>query len=148
MSNTIQFQGTRDLQAHSQRPLDETLWRAWLGKNLLQERQRTAARMTAVKWVCIGLLVVSAVSSSYIFTPYVSAYQAVVRFAIGLGAIVVMFESLRARQYAFTALFAMVVLLFNPVLPTFAFAGNWGFLVAAVLPFLASLVWMKERIRT
>jgi hypothetical protein len=147
MSNTIGFQGARELQAHSQNPLDETAWRAWLGKNLLQERQRAAARIKAVKWACIGVLVVSAVASSYIFTTYVSAYQAVVRFAIGLGAIVIMFESLRARQYAFTALFAAVVVLFNPLLPTFALAGNWVILFAGVLPFLASLVWMKERTR-
>jgi hypothetical protein len=58
-----------------------------------------------------------------------------------------MFESLRTRQYAFTALFAAVVLLFNPVLPTFALAGNWVILLAGVLPFVASLVWMKERTR-
>jgi len=147
MSNTIEFQGARELQAHSQKPLDETVWRAWLGKNLLQERQRAAARIRALKWVCIGVLMFSGVASSYIFTPQVSAYQAVVRFAIGLGAIVIMFESLRARQYAFTALFAAVVLLFNPVVPTFAFAGNWVILFAGELSFLASLVWTKERTR-
>ena len=147
MSNSIEFQGTQDLQAHSQKPLDETVWRAWLGKNLLQEKQRAATRIKAVKWACIGVLVVSAAASSYISTPYVSAYQTVVRFAIGLGAIVIMFESLRTRQYAFTALFAAIVLLFNPVLPPFALRGNWVILLAGVLSFLASLVWMKERTR-
>jgi hypothetical protein len=95
----------------------------------------------------IGLLMIAAVVCSYVFTPYVSAYQAVVRFAIGLGAIVIMFESLRTRQYAFTALFASIVLLFNPVLPTFALSGNWVILLASMLPFVASLVWMKERTR-
>jgi hypothetical protein len=100
-----------------------------------------------VKWACIGVLMVTAVVSSYVFTPYVSAYQAVVRFAIGLGAIVIMFESLRARQYAFTALFAAIVLLFNPVLPTFALSGNGLILLASALPFVASLVWMKDRTR-
>src|SRR5438270_2260682 len=99
MSNTIEFQGTQDLQAHSQKPLDETVWRAWLGKNLLQEKQRAATRIKAVKWACIGVLIVSAVASSYISTPYVSAYQTVVRFAIGLGAIVIMFESLVVVQF-------------------------------------------------
>ena len=145
MSNTIHFEGTRNSQAHSSKPLDETVWCAWLKKNLVEERQRAAARIKAVKWACIGVLMVTAVVSSYVFTPYVSAYQAVVRFAIGLGAIVIMFESLRARQYAFTALFAAIVLLFNPLLPIFALSGNGLILVASVLPFVASLVWMKDR---
>lgn len=121
------------------------MWRAWLNKNLLEERQRTAARIKAVKWVCIGVLIATAVVSSYVFSPYVSAYQTVVRFAIGLGAIVIMFESFRMQQYAFTALFAAVVLLFNPVVPTSAPGGNWVIFLAGVLPFVASLVWMKER---
>jgi hypothetical protein len=145
MSNTIHFEGTRDSQTHSSKPLDEAVWRAWLKKNLLDERQRAAARIKAVKWACIGVLIVAAVMSSYVFAPYVSVYQAVVRFAIGFGAIVIMFESLRARQYAFTALFAAIVLLFNPVLPTFALSGNWPILLASVLPFVASL--MKNRTR-
>jgi hypothetical protein len=51
------------------------------------------------------------------------------------------------RQYTFTALFATVVLLFNPVVPTFALAGNLVISLAGVLPFVASLVWMKERTR-
>lgn len=114
-------------------------------KNLQEERQRAAARIKAVKWACIGVLMVAAVVSSYVFSPYVSMYRAVVRLAIGLGAIVIMFESLRARQYAFTALFAAIVLLFNPLLPLFALSGNGLILFASVLPFVASLVWMKDR---
>jgi hypothetical protein len=75
----------------------------------------------------------------------VSSYQAVVRFAIGLGAIVLMFKSFRVRQYALTGLFAAIVLLFNPVLPTFSLSRNWAILLASVLPFVASLVLMQER---
>lgn len=145
MSDTIHVEGTRDSQTHSSKPLDEAVWRAWLKKNLQEERQRAAARIKAVKWACIGVLMVAAVVSSYVFSPYVSMYRAVVRLAIGLGAIVIMFESLRARQYAFTALFAAIVLLFNPLLPLFALSGNGLILFASVLPFVASLVWMKDR---
>lgn len=147
MSHTVHFEGPRDSQAHSSKPLDETVWRAWLNKNLLEERQRAVARIKAVTWACIGVLLGTAVVSSYVVPPYVSSYQAVVRFAIGLGAIGIVFESLRTRQYAFAALFAAVVLLFNPVVPIFALARNWLILLAAVLPFVASLVWMKERPR-
>lgn len=145
MSRTIHFESPVDSQPHSSKPLDETVWRAWLNKNRLEDKQHAAARIKAVKWACIGVLMATAAVSSYVFSPYVSAYQAVVRFAIALGAIVMMFESLRTRQYAFTALFAAVVLLFNPVVPIFTFAGNWAILLAAVLPFVASLAWMKER---
>lgn len=147
MPHSIHFEEPPDSQAHRSRPLDETVWRAWLNKNLLQERQSARARIKAVKWACIGVLMAAAVMSSYVFLPYVSSYQAVVRFAIGLGAIVMMFESLRTRQYAFTALFAAIVLLFNPVVPTFPLAGNRLILLASALPFVASLVWMKERSR-
>lgn len=146
MSHNTHFEGPRDSQSDGSKPLDEIVWRAWLNKNLLEERQRAVARIKTVKWTCIGVLIATAVVSSYVSTPYVPAYQAVVRFAIGLGAIVIIFESLRTRQYAFTALFAAVVLLFNPLVPTFALAGHWVIPLAGVLPFIASLVWMKERI--
>jgi hypothetical protein len=145
MSYSIHFEEPRDSQAHSSKPLDETVWRAWLNKNLIEERQRATARIKAVKWACIGVLMASTSVSWFVFPPYVSAHQSVVRVAIGLGAIILLFESLRVRQYAFTALFATLVLLFNPVLPIFAVAGNWLILLASVLPFVASLVWMKER---
>jgi hypothetical protein len=147
MSHTIHFESPRDSQAHSSKPLDENVWRAWLNKNLLGERQRAAARIRAVKWTCIGLLLASAVVLSYSFTPYVSAYQTVVRVVIWLGATILLLESLRARQYAFTALFAAIVLLLNPVLPILALSENWPVLLTSLLPFVASLFWMKERSR-
>jgi len=147
MSNSIEFQGTLHSQAHSSTPLDEIVWRAWLKKNLLQERQRADIRIKAVKWACISVLIATAVVSSYVSPSYLSAYQAVARFAIALGAIVIMFKSLRERQYVFTALFAGIVLLFNPVLPAFALSGNWLILLASALPFIASLIGMKERTR-
>ncbi len=148
MSHTVHIEGPRDSQAHSSKPLDETVWRPWLNKNLLEERQRAAARIKAVTWTCIGILIFSAVASSYILAPYVSTYQTVVRFAIELGAIVIMFESVRTRQYVFTALFATIILLFNPILPTSPLLRSWLILLAGVLPFVAFLVWMKKRTRT
>lgn len=151
MPHTIDFEGTRDLHEpheHSSKPLDEAVWRTWLNKNLLQEKQRAATRIKAVKWVCVGVLISTAVMSPHVFAPYVSAYQAVVRFVIALGAIVIMFESLRVRQYAFTALFAGTALLFNPVVPTFALSGNWPMVITSALAFVASLIWMRERTRT
>ena len=66
-------------------------------------------------------------------------------FPLGLGAIILLFESLRARQFTLMILFAALVLLFNPLLPTFALAGNGALLLVSVLPFVASLVWINER---
>ena len=99
MSKTIHSQEPQDSQGQSSKPLDEAVWRAWLQKNLLQERRRAVARLKAVNWACIGVLTVAVVASSYVSTSYVSTYQAVMRVAIGLGGTVMMFESLRTRQY-------------------------------------------------
>lgn len=135
-------------QVHTSKPLDETMWRAWVKKNLLEERQRAVARIKVVKWACIGALIAAGIVSPYVSTTNVSAYQTVVRFVIALGATFILFESLRLRQYTFAALFGTMVLLFNPVLPTFSLSKNWPILLASVLPFAASLIWMKERSRT
>jgi hypothetical protein len=143
--STIHFEGPLDSQAHSSKALDENVWRAWLTKNRLEEGLRAAARIKAVKWGGSGLLMAAAVVSAGAFAPSFSTYQIAIRVAIGLSAIILLFESLRTRQYAFTALFAAIAVLFNSALPIFTLAGNWLILLASVLPFVASLVWMKEQ---
>lgn len=144
MSNTIHSQGPLDSRAQSSKPLDEAVWQAWLKKNLLEERQRAAVRIKAVNWACIGVLLVVVVVSSYVSASYVSAYQAVVRVAIGVGAIIMTFESFYARQYVCSLSFAGIALLFNPVLPAFALSGSWPILLASVTPFVAWLLWIRE----
>jgi uncharacterized protein DUF6804 len=145
MSDMIYSSEPQDSQERNLKSLDETVWRAWLQKNFLQERQRAAARIKAVNWACIGVLLVAAVVSSYIFPSYVSTYQGVLRIIIALGATIMTFESVRTRQYVSTALFAGIALLFNPVLPAFALSGNWPILFASALPFFAALASMRER---
>ena len=142
MSQTNHFGGT---PAGGAKPLNQIVWRAWLEKNRRQESQRAAARRKVVKWACIGVLLATVVVSSSVFPPYVSTYEAMVRFAIGLSALILLLESLRGRQYALMALFAVIVLLFNPLFPVFAFSGNGAILLASVLPFIASLLWINER---
>jgi hypothetical protein len=144
MSNIVEYQGTRELPTESHQSMDDNLWRAWMEKNLLQERQGVASRAKVVKCACIGVLLIATAVSSSVLPPYLSAYQVLVRFAIALGAIVVILQSLRARQYVFTALFAAIVVIFNPVFPTFALSGHWAILFASVLPFVASLLWMRR----
>ena len=136
-----------DSRLMSPKALDETVWRTWLNKNRLQESHRTALRMKALKWACMGMLIVTAVVSPYVFAPYSSAFQTVVRFAIAVGAMVLIVESLRRGRYVFAGLFAGIVLLFNPVLPALDLSGNRLIAVFSVLPFLASLIGMKEKVR-
>jgi hypothetical protein len=142
MSQTHLFAGA---PASCAKPLDQAVWRAWLEKNRQQESQRAFARRKAMNWACIGVLLVAAAVSSSVLLPYISTYETVVRFAIGLGAVILLFESLRARQFALMILFATIVVLFNPLLPPFALAGNGALLLVSVLPFVASLVWIRER---
>jgi len=83
-------------------------------------------------------------ASSHVFLPYVAAYEAVVRIIIGVGATVMMFDNIRARQHGFTALFGSIVLLFNPVLPAFALPRSETILLASILPFVGSMLWMRR----
>lgn len=147
MSPTIHLEEPQNSQAPISKPLDQTVWQAWLNKCRLQERQHTARRIKAVKWACIGVLMLAAVLSQYVFTSYVSTYETVVRFAIAIGATVLIFESVRARQYVFTAVFAGIALLFNPVFPAFALSGNWPIVLTSALPFVMSLIQAKDRAR-
>lgn len=142
MSATIHVSQPQHSQERSSKPLDEAVWRAWLKKNRLEEKRRAAGRIKAANWVCIGVLMAAMLVSSYV--SYVSTYQAIVRVAIGLGGTVMMFESLRTRQYISAASFAGIVALFNPVFPAFALSENWPILLASTLPFVAALIWMRE----
>jgi hypothetical protein len=117
-------------------------------KNLLEERSRAAARTKTVNWICIAVLVAAVVTSSHVSLPYVAAYQAVVRIIIGVGATVMVFDNIRARQHGFTALFGSIVLLFNPLLPAFALPRNETILLASILPFVGSLLWMRHPTQT
>jgi hypothetical protein len=147
MFHTIVVESPSDSRVMSSKVLDESVWRTWLKKNRLQELHRTALRMRALKWACTAMLAVTAVVSPYVFTPYTSAFQTVVRFAVAVGAIVLIVESLRRGRYVFAGLFAGIVLLFNPVLPALDLSGNRLIIVISALPFLASLIWVKEKVR-
>jgi hypothetical protein len=58
-----------------------------------------------------------------------------------------MSQALHAKNYAFAAVFGIVALLYNPVVPAFTFSGDWqrAVVVASGLPFVASLVWRSTR---
>ena len=125
--------------------LDEAVWQAWLGKGRARDRRNSTARMVAVKWVSLaGLVVVAAVWS------YLGPYGVAARFVVAAGAIAVMFHAIHDGRYALAAVFAVVVLLYNPVVPVFSFSGGWprALVLASAVPFVALLtapIVRKER---
>jgi predicted membrane channel-forming protein YqfA (hemolysin III family) len=120
------------------------VWNAWLQKNAREERERAASRTRTVKWICIIALVAASLFSASFFTITDSGYQTSMRFVISLGGLAVLMQSIRTRQYGFTVVFVGIMLLFNPLLPAFGFSGKWAILLAGIIPFAASLIWMKE----
>ncbi len=127
----------------SAEPFDEAVWRAWLAKGRARDRQGSAARTKAVKWVPIVGLLASAGLWSYL-----APYEVVVRFVVAAGAVFTMFQAFHARRYAFAVVFGALAVLFNPVVPVFSYSGDWHrtLLVASALPFMASLAWRDARL--
>src|SRR5690349_1655262 len=103
MTHTARLHGPEDSPAQDSRPLDETVWRTWMKKNLLEERRRAATRTKTVNWICIGVLALAVATPSHVSLSYVAAYEASVRLVIGLGATVMVFDNIRSRDYGFAA---------------------------------------------
>jgi hypothetical protein len=124
-------------------PLDEGVWQAWMERGRARDRRDTAARLKAVEWASITVLLVAAGLWSQL-TPY----EIVVRFLVAAGAIFVMFQAFHVRHYALGATFAALALLFNPVAPLFSFSGGWqrALVVASAIPFVVSLAWRNTRV--
>ena len=51
----------------------------------------------------------------------IALYEMVLRLSVTAGAVVVMSQALRLRRYAYSALFASLALLYNPVAPIMSF---------------------------
>ncbi len=129
-------------QTPEARPLDEALWQAWLAKGRDQERRSRLVANQAVRWgSMIALLVAAAIGAQ------LAPYEVVVRFAVTAGAVAMLLQTLRARQFAFAAAFGMIAALFNPVSPVLSFSGGWerAFVAASAIPFVAPLVWGKGK---
>jgi hypothetical protein len=95
----------------------------------------------AVKWVSIAGLIAAAS-----FWSHLAPYDVVVRFMVTAGSMAVMFQALRARRYAFAAVFGAFALLYNPVAPILGFSSDWqrAVVLATAFPFVASLTWRSE----
>jgi len=122
------------------KPLDEAVWRAWVAKGRAQDRLGCAKRIKAVKWVTIaGLLGAAALWS------HLAPFEAGVRLLVAAGAMVAMFQTIQAKNYAFAIVFGALALLYNPIAPAFLFSGDWqrAVVAASAVPFVASLAWPK-----
>jgi hypothetical protein len=119
--------------------LDESIWQAWKARNALCERQGNTARLNAVQYTSLALLLIA----SYLWE-YVGPYQVAIRFALSVGLVVAgrpgACEGWRCR-----GLFA-ITMIFNPVVAILPIDGGWPFLVVflTILTFGASLMWLEK----
>jgi hypothetical protein len=120
--------------------LDKSVWRAWTANNTLLEQQAAARRVVAVKCASVGILLATS-----ILWEYTSGYDLWIRFGVSLGGLVVLFQALRLRHYALAAAFALLILIYNPLVATFPFTGPgpFTFVLSTTLPFAASLIWLR-----
>lgn len=123
-------------------PLDAAMWERWLAKGRMREQRGDAARVTALKWVAAITLLASAALWS-ILPPH----QVVSGFVVTVGALILMLRAFHARHFVVAAIFGALVLLFNPVAPLIAYAGDWQRPLVALcaVPFIVSLKWRTGR---
>ena len=127
--------------APGMKPLDETVWQAWLAKGRAKDNRNRAALSAAVRYVVTAvLLLVSVVWSS------AAPYDVMARFVVTAGAMFMMLQAFRSSNHAIFALFGAIALLYNPVVPAFAFAGAWqrAFVVGSAFLFITSFYWQSK----
>ena len=75
--------------------------------------------------------------------------QFLLGFVVCFGAIVVVTQAGRAKEYIWMAGFIGVALLFNPLLPVFPFDGEWGrsLILISMVPFAVSLSTLRTTLR-
>jgi hypothetical protein len=124
------------------KPLDEAVWQAWVKKGRAEERRDGAAGLILVKLISLAALATMAAAWSSL-----GPYDAVARFIVTAGAIFLMFRAFRTDQHAFSAVFAVLAVLYNPVGPVLAFSGDWqrALVVVSAAPFVASLLRRQAR---
>ena len=145
MSTSVTLQKTQDVPVLPlAKPLDKSVWQAWVLKGRAQEKRSHAAGVKAVTWISLVTLLVAAAG----FWPYIGPYDVAVRFLLAAGGLVLMFQAFHTRHYAFATVFGALALLYNPVVPVFRFSGEWQsvFVMASAFPFIVSLAWRKAKL--
>ena len=118
------------------KPLDEARWQAWKEKGRAQDEKDLQTGMKALTWsLIVALLAVVG------FWSQLAPYDIVIRCFVAAGAIGLMANAIHSRDYWIAALLAGLAVLYNPVTPLLAFAGNWqrALVLVSAVPFAASL---------
>jgi hypothetical protein len=99
--------------------------------------------LKAVKWISVVTLVAATVFGSQL-----ASYGVMVRFALTLGAIIVMSDAVNCRHYTFATVFGTLALLYNPLVPVVNFSGFWqcAFMILSAILFIASLALPRLRL--
>ena len=145
MSTPVTLQKTQDVPVLPlAKPLDESVWQAWVLKGRTQDERSHAAAMKAVTWISLVTLLPAAAG----FWSQIAPYGVLVRFLIAAGSLVLMFHAFHTRHYVFTTVFGALALLYNPVAPVIRFSGEWQsvFVMASAVPFIGSLAWREAKL--
>lgn len=119
------------------KPLDEARWQAWKEKGCAQDKKDLQTRMKTLTWsLFVALLAVVG------FWFQLAPYDIVIRCFVAAGAIGLIANAIHNRHYSIAVVFAGLAILYNPVAPLFASAGNWQRLLVllSAVPFVASLM--------
>ena len=145
MSASVTLQKSEEVFASPlAKPLDESVWQAWVLKGRAQDERSHATAMKAVTWISLVTLLLVAAG----FWSYIRPYDVAVRFLLAAGGLLLMFQAVHTRHYAFATVFGALALLYNPVVPVFSFSGEWQsvFVMASAVPFIASLTWRNTKL--
>ena len=95
-----------------------------------------------MRWVPIVALLLAVM-----FWPSAANYQLLLDLVVCVGAIVLVPQAVRAKEYLRAAGFVAIALLFNPVVPVLRHSGNLFLLMifVCIAPFAVSLAALKTR---
>ena len=98
-----------------------------------------------MKWTTIGALFT--VAALWRSTASSQLTQFLLGFVVCLGASVVAVQAARAGKYVWTGGFAVIALLFNPLVQVLPFGWEWGrwLVVIAIVPFAVSLAALRTQ---
>ncbi len=133
MSTLSQAMERRDSLAS---PTAAAIWQAKLAKGRAQDRRGRAVLMNVVKVLSVAALIAVAARWSHL-----DSFDVMVQFVVAGGAMITMLDAFQAKRYVIGATFGAVVLLYNPLMPAFAFTGGWQrtLVVISVVPFIVSI---------
>jgi len=92
------------------------------------------------KWICIAALLLTVG-----FWPSAVNHQLLLNVVVCAGALVIVMQAVRVKEYRWAVGFIALALLFNPVLPVFRLSGGLQLLLVAacIMPFAISLSYLK-----